>query len=82
MEKIYFTGGVNVIDNELFGICRILQEKVNELVEGYNEMMERFIRDKKEMDDRYCDYLHLMKRFNKIERIMKANSIPFKLPSD
>jgi len=40
IEEIYFTGGINVVDNKLFGICRLLQEKINELVKRYNELLE------------------------------------------
>ena len=46
IEEIYFTGGINMVDNKLFGICRLLQEKINELVKRYNELM------KEEKDDK------------------------------
>ena len=42
IDKVYFTSGVsnNVFNDKVFGICCILQEKINELVGGYNEIMK------------------------------------------
>ena len=44
MDKVYFTGGIDMVNNKVFGICRILQEKINELVEfadGLQKLVER-----------------------------------------
>ena len=37
MEKIYFTGGIKTLDDPVFNVLRLLQDKENEIVAWINE---------------------------------------------
>jgi len=37
MEKLYFTGGIKTLNDPVFNVLRLLQEKENEIVEWINE---------------------------------------------
>jgi len=41
MDKVYFTKEIESLGNQLYDIARILQDKINDIIDKINELEER-----------------------------------------
>lgn len=43
MKKIYFTGGIGIVNNPIYGVLRHLQDKLNETIDQINNIDKQLI---------------------------------------